>query len=240
MDAPGPPPAPDPGAIRRALAECMTLADIDEAMAWRSGTARRRRWLDPDAGGLPPADAELGGMPLWFRATVFRWRAEATPAPRGRRAWPGPDARAPDGPPPGGPPPDAPPSEESAPDADEVAERAADPAGPESRDIAPDEEAGPEAATPEPEPVERAADVPAGVATEDEVAAAGEVSSGFELAAGRLVFAYLRRGWHRAVVRAPGRRTVLVDYQLEGDRLGPRRQRVGIDRIRVPGPPDPG
>jgi hypothetical protein len=39
--------------IRRALGECMTLADIDEAMGWPAGTARRRRWWTPERGGLP-------------------------------------------------------------------------------------------------------------------------------------------------------------------------------------------
>jgi hypothetical protein len=67
---------PDDAAIRRALAECMTLADIDDAMGWSPGTARRRRWSDPERGGLPPSDAELGGVPLWFRATIEEWRAE--------------------------------------------------------------------------------------------------------------------------------------------------------------------
>jgi hypothetical protein len=73
--------APDAATIRRALGECMTLADIDDAMDWPEGTARRTRWRDPAAGGLPPADAELGGVPLWFRTTISRWRAEAEPQP---------------------------------------------------------------------------------------------------------------------------------------------------------------
>jgi hypothetical protein len=65
--------------IRRALAECMTLANIDEAMDWEPGTARRLRWgSGPDH--LPFADAELGGVPIWFRSTVEAWRA-ALPEP---------------------------------------------------------------------------------------------------------------------------------------------------------------
>jgi hypothetical protein len=68
---------PDEAAIRRALADCMTLADIDDAMGWRPGTARRRRWRNPPA-GLPPADAELGGVALWFRTTIEHWRTTPT------------------------------------------------------------------------------------------------------------------------------------------------------------------
>jgi hypothetical protein len=60
--------------IRRALAECMTLANIDEAMDWKPGTARHRRWsTGPDR--LPFADAELAGVPLWFRSTIEAWQA---------------------------------------------------------------------------------------------------------------------------------------------------------------------
>jgi hypothetical protein len=213
---------PDAAAIRRALAECMTLADVDEAMGWRPGTARRRRWLDRDAGGLPPADAELGGMPLWFRSTVSRWRADAVlESRRGRTAPAEPAEAPPDDPgeaPPEGPGPDA-----------EV------PGGDEQQDDdVPAGESVPAEPSPEPEAAEGAREVPVGLVGADEVAGAREVRSGFELEAGQLVLAHLRGRWHRAVVRASGRRTVLVDYQLEGDRLGPRRQRVGIDRIRVP------
>jgi Family of unknown function (DUF6082) len=83
VDGSSPPPelrepsatVPDAAGIRRALAECMTVSDIDDAMGWAPDTARRRRWHDPTAGGLPPADAELAGTPLWFRATISRWRA---------------------------------------------------------------------------------------------------------------------------------------------------------------------
>lgn len=72
------PSRPDEAEIRRALAECMTAGDIDDAMGWAPGTARRRRWRAPERGGLPNADAELGGMALWFRTTIEAWRA--TPA----------------------------------------------------------------------------------------------------------------------------------------------------------------
>jgi hypothetical protein len=59
--------------IRRALAECMTVADIDDAMGWPPGTARRRRWRALERGGLPAADAELGGVAIWFRSTIEHW-----------------------------------------------------------------------------------------------------------------------------------------------------------------------
>ena len=225
---PGPAPGaardgvPDAGTIRRALAECMTLADVDEAMGWRPGTARRRRWLDRDAGGLPPADAELGGMPLWFRSTVSRWRADAVPeARRARRGRAEPAEPPPDAP--SEAPPQGPVADPEVPDGDE-----------EQDDDVPAGDPAPAEPSQEPEVVEGDRGVPVGVVGADEVAGAREVRSGFELESGQLVLAHLRGRWHRAVVRASGRRTVLVDYQLEGDRLGPRRQRVGIDRIRVP------
>lgn len=75
--------------IRRALAECMTVADVDDAMGWSPGTARRRRWRALERGGLPAADAELGGMAIWFRSTIEHWltdrplrrqRSDAPPA----------------------------------------------------------------------------------------------------------------------------------------------------------------
>ena len=76
-------PRPDEAAIRRALAECMTVGDIDDAMGWAPGTARRRRWRAPERGGLPNADAELGGIALWFRTTIQDWQAtQVTHRPR--------------------------------------------------------------------------------------------------------------------------------------------------------------
>src|SRR4051794_36591809 len=66
-------PRPSVAEIRRALAECMTVEDIDDAMGWAPGTARRRRWRIPERGGLPFADAELAGVPLWFRTTIETW-----------------------------------------------------------------------------------------------------------------------------------------------------------------------
>ena len=82
-------PRPSVAEIRRALAECMTVEDIDDAMGWAPGTARRRRWRIPERGGLPFADAELAGVPLWFRSTIETWRADASSALRRDRAEPG-------------------------------------------------------------------------------------------------------------------------------------------------------
>ena len=231
MDTPGPPPdgpgpgpgapdsTPEPGTIRRALAECMTLADIDEVMGWRPGTARRRRWLDREAGGLPPADAELGGMPLWFRATVSRWRTGGVPTARRpyREALGG--------------------------ESPERAEASAENPEPVEQEFVEEEPAGEEGAgeeapapvRPVPVTVADEHELPLGGVDDAEVAAAHPVRSGFELAVGQPVLAHLRRGWRWAVVRAVNRNTVLVDYRLTGDPLGARRQRIGIDRIRVPG-----
>ena len=58
-------------------------------MGWAPGTARRRRWRTPERGGLPFADAELAGVPLWFRSTIETWRADASSALRRDRAEPG-------------------------------------------------------------------------------------------------------------------------------------------------------
>lgn len=65
---------PSPEEIGRALAECMTLADVDHMMDWAGGTALRYRWYPLEQGGLPPADAQLDGRPLWFRATFEAWQ----------------------------------------------------------------------------------------------------------------------------------------------------------------------
>lgn len=60
----------------------MTVGDIDDAMGWSPGTARRRRWLAVDDGGLPASDAELGGVVIWFRSTIADWRAAPDPPDR--------------------------------------------------------------------------------------------------------------------------------------------------------------
>jgi hypothetical protein len=116
---------PDAAAIRRALADCMTLSDVDDAMGWARGSARKRRWRDPAAGGLPPADTELGGVALWFRATITRWRAkqpwpDVAPRPARSRSEHAPADEAPAGAQPAAPAgePARPPSDGTAPPAD--------------------------------------------------------------------------------------------------------------------------
>lgn len=64
----------DPAAIRAALAECMTLADIEYEMGWAAGTALRVRWR-PEPVGLPEPDHVIARIPLWFRSTFLAWRA---------------------------------------------------------------------------------------------------------------------------------------------------------------------
>ncbi|WP_170231453.1 hypothetical protein [Pseudonocardia kunmingensis] len=195
---------PDAATIRRALGECMTLADIDDAMDWPEGTARRRRWRDPAAGGLPPADAELGGVPLWFRATVSRWRAELP----GRRADAGTDSTPP------GPEAEAPPEPETHPERETRPQRPAEP----EADAEPDAEA-------EGQPESEGDAVP-------DARSGTTLHSGFQLDEGQDVLAYVHGSWQPAVVRSRARRTVVVDYQVHPGALGARRQRVAIDRIR--------
>ncbi|WP_214404882.1 hypothetical protein [Pseudonocardia lacus] len=172
----------------------MTVADIDDAMGWEAGTARRRRWRDRDRGGLPFADAELGGVALWFRATIEEWR-ESTADPHDEPAEDGPDD---DGPV----------------DVDDVPVEA-------------DADKPAEEPEPEPEP----ADEPAAVEPEPEPPV---LVSGYDLAPGERVLVEVRGRWHEAHVRHRDRTTVAVDYTLDGTPSGMRRQRVGLDRIRVP------
>jgi hypothetical protein len=163
--------------IRRALAECMTLANIDEAMDWEPGTARRLRWgSGPDH--LPFADAELGGVPIWFRSTIEGWQATL-------------------------------PEPEPEPELD-LAE-----ADDETEDL-PDDEPGeePEESPEEPDP--------------------RSVQSGFELQPGQRVTANIRGRWRDAVVTHRDRATVAVDYNIDDTPHGLRRQRVSVDRIRLP------
>lgn len=63
----------DPAVIRAALDQCMTLADIEQAMGWSAGTAARTRWR-PEPAGLPEPDHFIGRTPVWFQATFEAWR----------------------------------------------------------------------------------------------------------------------------------------------------------------------
>jgi hypothetical protein len=197
----------------------MTVADIDDAMGWAQGTARRRRWRDPADGGLPPADAELGGVALWFRATISRWRARQEPDPR----------------------PDEPDPEHLHPDPEPEPEQlvpvdhAVDPAEPDATDS--------ELADEPDEPATDRADTGATVPDPDDAPEQDEAGpvpdalrSGFQLDPGQDVLAYVHGSWIPAQVRSRDRRTVVVDYQLTPGPLGARRQRVRIDQVRL----DPG
>jgi hypothetical protein len=231
---PTPPGVPDAAAIRRALGECMTLADIDDAMDWPEGTARRRRWRDPATGGLPPADAELGGVPLWFRATISRWRAGTAGAPPDAGKQPAGDDGAPSGPrsePAGGAP------------AHQPEVHPEDGPGTGTRSEPPPEPPSEPRSVPEAEPLaESAAEVETESASEGEGEGEGEggesatappLRSGFQLDEGQDVLAHVHGSWQPAVVRSRARRTVVVDYQVHPGALGARRQRVAIDRIRL-------
>jgi len=66
---------PSPGAIRRALAECLTLEDIAREMSWSAATAGKYRQRGPEQHGLPEPDAVVGRTPVWFRVTFEQWRA---------------------------------------------------------------------------------------------------------------------------------------------------------------------
>jgi hypothetical protein len=220
---------PDEDTIRRALAECMTVSDIDDAMGWSSGTARRRRWRAPDRGGLPNADAELGGIALWFRSTIEAWQA-APVTGRARRAIressePDPtlvpdEPGAADEPAPGvGPDDDGGAAEPAATDSSAGDEPPAEP------------ESGAEATTEEPPEAD-----PEG-ATAAATPPAGEpavVTSGFDLAVGQNVVVDVRGAWREAVVAHRDRTTVVVDYRIDDSPFGTRRQRIGTDRVRLP------
>ena len=217
----------------------MTVDDIDDAMGWPRGTARRRRWQAPERGGLPFADAELGGMALWFRSTFEAWRG--TPAARaGRRrvrrssagerpSWPElatgdaedsaeddmtSSSADPDSEPNAQP--DAQPEDETADDeADDTADE-------EAADTDPEAEADPEATDDAPDTGGRWQ--PAGV----------RVRSGYELAVGQQVLAEVQGRWRQVEVSRRDRTSVLVQYQLDDSLLGARVQRVGVDRVLVP------
>jgi hypothetical protein len=270
-------PRPSVAEIRRALAECMTVEDIDDAMGWAPGTARRRRWRIPERGGLPFADAELAGVPLWFRTTIETWRADASSALRRDRAEPGhpdrgeqpayttatePPAEPPaeldievdaevDGEVDAEDPVDAPPApplaaghaavheagsgSDRAPTPQPLAEGDARPAteyeaqGEETGTTEADADAA-EPVDPDHGPDAHEATTPAAIAEPGGVA----VRSGFDLQVGQRVLAHIHGRWREARVGHRDRTTVAVDYDLDATPLGGRRQRVGIDRVRLP------
>lgn len=201
--------------IRRALAELMTAENVDEAMGWPAGMARRRRW---ERDGLPPADAELGGVPLWFRSTIERWRAEvAEPALEISD-----DVDEGEG--------------DAATEGDPVDQAAAvvalqlgepDPAPgdePDEEDGLDDERAGDVADEPDDD-----ATVPAPPA--DELPGT-PIASGFDVELGQPVFARVKGEWRPAVVDARTHETVIVQYSVGEGPLDQRVMRLGVDAVR--------
>jgi hypothetical protein len=77
-------------ALRTALAQCLTLADIEHEMGWAPGTGARHRWR-PEPAGLPEPDHFFLRTPVWFRSTIAAWRHTRPgmghrPGPAGRAA----------------------------------------------------------------------------------------------------------------------------------------------------------
>jgi hypothetical protein len=216
----------------------MTLSDIDDAMGWAPGTARRRRWRALDHGGLPNADAEIGGIALWFRRTIEAWRAAPKAAPRTRRAR---DAEPPQQEPISSSPPDDVTSQ--GPGAPEPEGR---PAGssPDEAAEPPDQDLPPAVAAAGSMEIASADADPEPVAVEPEgqddptsgTPPAGDssvVTSGYDLVVGQNVLADVHGRWRDAVVAHRDRTTVMVEYQLDDTPLGARRQRIGTDRVRI-------
>ncbi len=247
---------PDEAAIRRALAECMTVNDIDDAMGWPLGTARRRRWRSPARGGLPNADAEFAGIAVWFRSTINVWQQSA-PTLRRRTTTTEPSE------------PDLPATLDQEVPADtpnrpepegrdeQITGRGTGSTRPDP-DLNPDLDLDPDtgldtdgAEGPDPtEPVPTGEEDGQGVAQtraasfDPHVGAASEptpvldaasaVTSGFDVAVGQKVVAEVHGDWRDAVVAHRDRTTVVVEYQINDSPLGARRQRVGTDRVRLP------
>jgi hypothetical protein len=234
----------------------MTLADIDDAMGWAPGTARRTRWREPEHGGLPPSDAELGGVPLWLRATIEHWRAHRPghhPTPPGDHAA---AVRLPTVEQNLGPPQEDPTQEDtSQPDTEPSSGGTPgvpaphQPGEPTELERSPEHGPAPDVNAPQPTPDTGTAPqlIPAEEATPDtppdadlstrplnEVTVQRTVETGFELEAGQHVIAYVHRAWHDAVVRRRDRRTVVIDYNIDDTPLGARQQRVAVDRVRIP------
>ena len=220
----------------------MTVGDIDDAMGWPHGTARRRRWRPPATGGLPAADAELGGVALWFRATWENWPR----AGFGRHDPDGLTSR------------DAGDEVEltDLPDEGHTADADVEPTEDGNATTGIDHD---EATEPEPGGTHGAGDEAGGAADDDggvvdvdddidpvNDAGQGEepeedgggdaapppVTSGFEFDVDQQVLAFAHGRWRKAPVRHRDRATVVVEYNLDPTPLGARRQRVGIDRVR--------
>ncbi|MGD9526419.1 MAG: hypothetical protein AB7I38_11665 [Dehalococcoidia bacterium] len=207
--------------IRRALAELMTLENVDEALGWPSGTASRRRW-ERGSEGLPPADTELGGVALWFRSTIEGWRsAAAEPVPEipddadeGQGDAPVDDGAV-------GHPAALQPDEPD-PVSDDEPEETGD--EPEEEDELDDEVAGDVEDEPDGD-----ATVPAPPG--DELAGT-PIGSGFDVDVSEPVLARVKGEWRPAIVDARTRDTVMVQYSVGTGPLGQRVIRLGVDAVR--------
>jgi hypothetical protein len=250
---------PSDAQIRRGLAECMTLTNIDEAMDWEPGTARRRRWRGLDRGGLPSADAELGGVSIWFRSTIQHWRASLADHPASPNDDGNPPAHDDNQPSAAAGQPTqfveaVPKTEEPDPELideiDEIDEgptatpssaepdRVDDESGgerPGPAELPPSEELGPPAPSSDPTSTDDVRERSEDRDIEShEPAGRRSVASGYELDVGQEVTARLHGQWRDAVVVQRGRTTVAVDYRLDDTSLGARRQRISIERVRLP------
>lgn len=89
---------PCPAAIRRALAELLTLEGVATEMGWAVSTAAKMRQRREPV-GLPEPDARVGRTPVWFRSTIELWRKQRPGRgagggrPKGYRPKPSADAR---------------------------------------------------------------------------------------------------------------------------------------------------
>lgn len=247
---------PSPAEIRRALAECMTLGDIDDAMEWASGSARRLRWEEPELGGLPPADAALGGTPVWFRASISAWRVTwAELGLAGRRRDPTDDGSVavaePDD--------EVTAESELEPEPDLEVEREHEAelepgvgAGPEPERDQQDGELAPECdlhnsgpalrdeadnATTDHDDVPPSPSTPSRVyGTDHDTPPPGStpVTGTGELDADQPVIAWASRAWRDAHVVSHSRTSVVVTYRLGRDRLGDRVTRLELTELRHP------
>lgn len=202
---------PSPEMIRRVLQECMSFVDLDAAMGWPRGTARRRRWRPLERGGLPPPDAELGDEPIWFRETFTAWASSPRSPAAGR-------------------PPATPEAE-----AGRMHDRAQADARPRSGPSA--TEGDPR--LPQPEEGGSPARPPAlqvdALGTRLDAPPEGTRAAGLVLAVREqeLVVAWIRGAWRTAEVVSRDRRTVVLQYRVAAGPLGVLHQRVGLAHVRL-------
>jgi hypothetical protein len=242
----------------------MTAADIDDAMGWPPGTARRLRWEAPELGGLPDPDAQLGNQALWFRITVQAWRA-TYPGAHLAPTMPANRSDVHEPPDPGQPADDIQPIEDAqlaaaAYGTAEVIGETDTEADESHRDPDVDQAAPYEPHPDEPHPDEPHRDEPqrddaAAVeneASDETVGALGAevlgrnrgeppadstpISSGFQVPVDAELVAWLHAAWRRGRVVSRGQASLMLAYDLGTGPLAQRQQRVSIDRVRLPRP----